>query len=63
MEFADQCRKRQAELQRILNAMDLDQVWAGDQLAAEHFRRNARKTISLYEKIIHLANGDRVGHA
>jgi hypothetical protein len=63
MEFIDDCKKRQAELLRILSAVDQDQLWAGDELAAERFKRNAQKTISQYEKILHLLNGDQIGHA
>jgi len=63
MEFIDDCKKRQAELLRILRSIDNDQLLAGDDLAAERFKRNAQKTISQYEKILHLLNGDQIGHA
>ena len=63
MEFLNECKKRQAELLRILQSIDQDPLWAGDELAAERFRRNAQKTISQYEKILHLLNGEQIGHA
>ncbi len=63
MEFLDECKKRQADLLRILKSADYDQLWAGDDLAAERFRRNAQKAISQYEKVLHLLNGEQIGHA
>ena len=63
MEFLDECKKRQAELLRILKSIDQDQLWDGDELAAERFRRSAQKAISQYEKILHLLNGEQIGHA
>ena len=63
MEFIDDCKKRQAELLRILRTIDNDQLLVGDDLAAERFKRNAQKTVSQYEKILHLLNGDQIGHA
>ncbi|MGA7326208.1 MAG: hypothetical protein WBX25_17420 [Rhodomicrobium sp.] len=63
MTFIEECKKRQADLQRILDKMDDGQLWAGDEFSAEKFKHNARKTISMYEKIIHLLNGEQVGHA
>ncbi len=63
MDLLDECKKRQAELLRILGSIDHDELWAGDELAAERFKRNAQKTISQYEKILHLLNGDQIGHA
>ena len=63
MDLLDECKKRQAELLRILSSIDHDPLWAGDELAAERFKRNAQKTISQYEKILHMLNGDQIGHA
>ena len=63
MEFIDECKKRQAELLRILQSMNDDLLWAGDELAVERFKRNTQKTISQYEKILHLLNGEQIGHA
>jgi hypothetical protein len=63
MEFIDECKKRQAELLRILQSMNADPLWAGDELAVERFKRNTQKTISQYEKILHLLNGEQIGHA
>ncbi len=63
MDFFDECKKRQEELLRILESMDDDRMWAGDELAAERFKRNAQKTISQYEKILHLLNNEQIGHA
>ena len=63
MTFIDECKKRQSDLQRILDNMEHEQLWVGDELSAERFKRSARKTISMYEKIIHLLNGEQVGHA
>jgi hypothetical protein len=63
MELADECKKRQAELLRILSSIENNQMSAGDQLAAERFKRTAQKTISQYEKILHLLNGEQIGHA
>ena len=63
MTFIDECKKRQSDLQRILDNMEYEQLWVGDELSAEMFKRSARKTISMYEKIIHLLNGEQVGHA
>ena len=63
MEFLDECKKRQAELLRILKSIEHDELWIGDELATERFRRNAQKTISQYEKILHLLNGEQIGHA
>ncbi len=63
MEFLNECKKRQDELLRILESIDNDQLLASDDLAAERIRRNAQKTISQYEKIIHMLNGDQIGHA
>ena len=63
MEFIDECKKRQAELLRILQSMNDDPLWAGDKLAVERFKRNTQKTISQYEKILHLLKGEQIGHA
>jgi hypothetical protein len=63
MEFIDECKKRQAELLRILQSMNDDPLWTGDELAVERFKRNTQKTISQYEKILHLLNGEQIGHA
>ncbi len=63
MDFLDECKKRQTELLRILQSVDHDQLWAGDELAAERFRRSTQKAISQYEKIIHMLNGEQIGHA
>jgi hypothetical protein len=63
VEFADKCKKRQAELLRILGSLDHDQLWDGDELAAERFKLTAQKAISQYERILHLLNGEQVGHA
>ncbi len=63
MDFLDQCKKRQAELLRILQAIEHDQLWDGDELSAERFRRSTQKAISQYEKIIHMLNGEQIGHA
>ena len=63
MEFFDECKKRQAELLRILQSMNDDPLWAGDKLAVERSKRNTQKTISQYEKILHLLNGEQIGHA
>ena len=63
MEFLNECKKRQAELLRILQSMNDDPLWAGDGLAMERFKRNTQKTISQYEKILHLLNGEQIGHA
>jgi hypothetical protein len=63
MEFIDECKKRQAELLRILQSMNGDPLWAGDELAVERFKRNTQKTISQYEKILHLLKGEQIGHA
>ena len=63
MEFLDECKKRQAELLRILQSINHDQLWNGDELAVNRFRRSTQKAISEYEKIIHLLSGDRIGHA
>ncbi len=63
MDLLDECKKRQAELLRILRSIDHDEIWAGDDLAAELLKRNAQKTISQYEKILHMLNGDQIGHA
>ena len=63
MEFLNECKKRQAELLRILQSMNDDPLWAGDELAMERFKRNTQKTISQYEKILHLLNGEHIGHA
>jgi len=63
MDFIDECRQRQAELKRALCEFDQNQLGHGDELEAARFRRNAQKTISLYEEIIHLSNGESVGHA
>jgi len=63
MELLDECKKRQAELLRILRSIDNEHLLAGDELAAERIKRNAQKTISQYEKILHLLNGDQIGHA
>jgi hypothetical protein len=48
---------------RILSSIENNQMSAGDQLAAERFKRTAQKTISQYEKILHLLNGEQIGHA
>ena len=63
MEFSDECKKRQAELLRMLRSLDHDQLWDGDELTAERFKLTAQKAISQYEKILHLLNGEQVGHA
>ena len=63
MEFLNECKKRQAELLRILQSMNDDPLWAGDELAMERFKRNTQKTISQYEKILYLLNGEQIGHA
>jgi hypothetical protein len=62
MDFLDECKKRQADLLTILRSAD-SEIWAGDELSAERFKRSARAAISQYEKIIHLLGGDQVGHA
>ncbi len=62
MDFSDECKKRQAELLRMLRSLDHDQLLDGDELAAE-FKLSAQKAISQYEKILHLINGDQIGHA
>ncbi len=63
MEFLDECKKRQTELLRILQSIEHEQLWAGDDIAAERFKRNTQKAISQYEKIIHMLHGDQIGHA
>ena len=63
MDFSDECKKRKAELLRMLRSLDHDQLWDGDELAAERFKLTAQKAISQYEKILHLLNGEQVGHA
>ena len=63
MDFLDECKKRQAELLRILQSSDHEQLWDGNELAAERFKRSTQKAISQYEKIIHLLNGEQIGHA
>jgi hypothetical protein len=63
VEFSDECKKRQAELLRMLRSLDHDQLWDGDELAAERFKLSAQKAISQYEKILHLLNGEQVEHA
>lgn len=63
MNFLEECKKRQAELLRILHSSDQDQLWDGDELGEERFRRSAQQAISQYEKIIHLLNGEQIGHA
>ena len=63
MEFADKCKKRQAELLGILRSLDRDQLLDGDELAAERFKQSAQKAISQYEKILHLLKGEQIGHA
>ena len=63
MDFSDECKKRQAELLSMLRSLDHDQLWDGDELAAERFKLTAQKAISQYEKILHLLNGEQVGHA
>jgi hypothetical protein len=63
MGLADECKKRQAELLRILRSIDDDRVRDGDELATERFNRTARKAISQYEKILHLLKGEQIGHA
>ncbi len=63
MEFADKCKKRQAELLRILKSLDHEQLLDGDELAAERFKQSAQKAISQYEKILHLLKGEQIGHA
>ena len=63
MDFSDECKKRQAELLRMLRSLDHDQLWDGDELAAEGFKLTAQKAISQYEKIFHLLNGEQVGRA
>ncbi len=62
MDLLEECKKRQAELLLILGA-DQDELWAGDEITAERLRQSARTAISQYEKIIHMLNGDQVGHA
>ena len=47
----------------MLRSLDHDQLWDGDELAAERFKLSAQKAISQYEKILHLLNGEQVGHA
>ncbi len=63
MKFRDECKKRQDELLRILQSIDHEQLWEGDELAAERFRQSTQKAISQYEKILHLLNGEQIGHA
>ena len=63
MEFANECKKRQAELLRMLKSLDHDQLWEGDELAAKRFKLSAQKAISQYEKILHLLDGEQIGHA
>jgi hypothetical protein len=63
MQLLEECKKRQAELLRILGSVDGDAIWAGDEDAAERLKQSASAAISQYEKIIHLLNGDQVGHA
>jgi hypothetical protein len=63
MKLLEECKKRQSELLHILGSIESDAIWAGDELAAERFRRSASAAISQYEKIIHLLSGDQVGHA
>jgi hypothetical protein len=62
MQLLEEFKMRQAELLKILGSID-DEIWAGDELAAEHFKRSASAAISQYEKIIHLLSGDQIGHA
>ena len=63
MDFSYECKKRQDELLHMLRSLDHDQLWDGDELAAERFKLTAQKAISQYEKILHLLNGEQVGHA
>lgn len=63
MDFLEACRKRQAELLRILDTMNDDPFWASDDAATERLKRSMSETISRYEKILHLLAGDQVGHA
>ena len=63
MEFLDACKKRQSELLRILQSIEHDPLWVGEERAAERFRQSTQKAISQYEKIIHMLNGDQIGHA
>ncbi|MBT3072105.1 hypothetical protein KKP04_14715 [Rhodomicrobium sp. Az07] len=63
MDFIEECKRRQAALRDALSEMDQSQFFGGDELQAARFKQNARRTISLYEKIIHLSKGDAIGHA
>lgn len=63
MDFFNACKKRQGELMRILQTMDDDPVWDGNEHAAERFRKSAKETISRYEEILHLLKGEQIGHA
>jgi len=47
----------------MLRSFDHDHLWDGDELAAERFKQSAQKAISQYEKILHLLNGEQIGHA
>jgi hypothetical protein len=63
MDFIEECKRRQAALLDALAEMNQSELYGGDELQAARFRQNAGKTISLYEKIIHLSQGDTIGHA
>ena len=63
MDFPDACKKRQAELLRILETMNDDPFWDSDDATAQRLKRRMRETISQYEKILHLLAGDQIGHA
>ncbi|MFT4079545.1 hypothetical protein [Rhodomicrobium lacus] len=63
MDFVEKCKLRQAALRDAVKEMDQIPLFGGDELQAARFKQNALKTISLYEKIIHLSKGDTIGHA
>jgi hypothetical protein len=63
VDFSEECKKRQAALLRMLGSLDHDQLWDGDELALERVKLSAQKAISQYEKILHLLNGEQIGHA
>ena len=47
----------------MLTAIEEGSFAAGDRVLTARIKSNAQKTISLYEKIIHLLNNEQIGHA
>ena len=63
MELVEDCKNRQKELLRVLSAIEDGSFTAADDVLTARIKSNAQKTISLYEKIIHLLNNEQIGHA